>query len=567
MSTIRPKTRGYTSIKHNTNPYDDSDDEDDFSQDNFSQSRSSLPSRSSLSLSTRRRMSNVLNQRDALMLAQMQLEEEKRRGKTMLFACIFLTCMCMILFKDRWPQDFRGALINLLDDGSHQAAASSAASDSVQSSTMNNVDTNNYDHSGSVDEFINKHSSSSSGTPPSSSSSAAVQAPNSYGYTKPNSNTITNANSNGANNEYTIIKNNGESNNTTIGAGTNSTDSNSSEPPQGQISRPPPELVVNVPSANEIQQNKDDARMEAFQQHLDNLSKYLKWNLPYKHERDVPMFWVVPLSGTALIDQVFGKCYGLVQAGDRKDLISGHEDEKILNVVTEADGTKYVNVNLGDLNGIKRAQDLRLTNAGVADVIRSSYLYESALLFQSSARYGKCFTMIRNPIERAVDVFRKLKQTSSNPVFASMTLEEYVKGPFCEDNWMVRFLTNEMEEQVEQIHLDLAKHVLGRKCFIGISEEFNESLRRFAKYFAWDKRSSNEAVSECMRQLEITKHVAEGEFSLDVMAPKVPIHEYEEGTEVHRILSEKNGMDLELYEYAKQLYQRQSLYSRKLRGG
>eukprot|EP00554_Chaetoceros_debilis_P013356 CAMPEP_0194120330 /NCGR_PEP_ID=MMETSP0150-20130528/43070_1 /TAXON_ID=122233 /ORGANISM="Chaetoceros debilis, Strain MM31A-1" /LENGTH=539 /DNA_ID=CAMNT_0038812401 /DNA_START=1 /DNA_END=1617 /DNA_ORIENTATION=- len=539
MPRIKPTKKQYDYLNSiGANPYNSDDEE------NFSQSQSSLPSfqssRSGLSLSQRREMSSVFQSRDKLMLAEMQLDEERRRGRCMLFACIVLSVFCMALFKDRWPDDIKKAIIDLLDDGTRNTAPHIVP--------------------GSTEEFINHHSSTTMVAPVAQSSSGG-EAPededDSYTSSSSLSSVVYYKNEDMA----VLPKKNedkgNDSNNEDVADQSNATVPVDVDFREGIR---PPVTIVPEPTEEQKQKNKEEAIMEELQQHLDNLSKYLKWNLPYKPDRDVPVYWAIPLTGTDLLDRVMAKCYDLVQATDQVNLISGHEEEKILNVVTEDDGSKYMNVNLGNLSGVKRAQELRLASSGSVDVIRSSYLYEIALLFQSTAKYGKCFTMVRNPIERSIDVFRKLKATSENPVFQSMTLEEYTNSPYSEDNWMVRFLSNEMEGKLDEHHLDLAKHVLGRKCFIGLTENFAESIRRFAAYFNWDQRYSGEIVNQCMVELNIMKHLNEGDVNLGSMGPAVPKETYAEGTKIYKTLTKLNAMDTELYKYSIALFNRQSLY-------
>ena len=64
---------------------------------------------------------------------------------------------------------------------------------------------------------------------------------------------------------------------------------------------------------------------------------------------------------------------------------------------------------------------------------------------------------------------------------------------YAEDNWMVRFLTNEMSGAVYDRHLELAKQVLESKCVVGLLEEFSPSFKRFGQYFDW---SATRAFSE-----------------------------------------------------------------------
>lgn len=171
---------------------------------------------------------------------------------------------------------------------------------------------------------------------------------------------------------------------------------------------------------------------------IGQLTRLVKWNLPFKKDRDIPLYWHVPLSGTSIMNELLSTCYGLTQAVDDVGLLNGHQYDSTLSIVTNRDGGKYVNVDMGTLEGIERAKRLNLANAGITDVIRTSYLYETASGFIGTPKYGKCFALLRHPIERAISVFQKLKTSSNNPVFQNMNIEEYAKSNFCEENWMTR---------------------------------------------------------------------------------------------------------------------------------
>jgi len=467
-----------------------------------------------------------MQNRDALMISEMQLNEERRRGRWMLCACVLLGCLCMVLFKDRWPDDMRNAIIKFLDNGDENGYRSS--------SSVNSAGTG---------EFLKQHSSKNKGK----KHSTEMQQ---YSRDDPASGTST------AMSEYLELQGQKSASHSS-GTSTASNNGNkSARAPADSSSK-----IITDLTDEEKNANKEAALMEELEQHLENLSKYLKWNLPYKSDRDVPFYWAIPMSGSLLVDQVLGKCYGLVQAADQISHIKGHEEDKILNVLIEDGGKKYVNVDMGSMGGIMRAKELHLATSKVANLIRSPHVYEIAMLFSGTAKYGKCFTMVRNPIDRAVDVFRNVKSVTTNDVFKEMNLEEYAKSSFMEDNWMVRVLANEMDGKIEQHHLDLAQHVLGRKCLIGLTEKFEESILRFAHYFDWTGKVSADELETCEAALEIAKHVKNQHFSNADTGNEIKKEDYKEGTELYKILEEKNVFDMELFRYAQGLFHRQALYS------
>ena len=102
----------------------------------------------------------------------------------------------------------------------------------------------------------------------------------------------------------------------------------------------------------------------------------------------------------------------------------------------------------------------------------------------------------------------------------------------------------------------MAQHILGRKCLIGFTDQFEESMRRFAKYFGWDKKVALRKVLDCEEKL------SGGDNDVTVQSP---VHNWKEeapeGGPVWEALKQKNSHDLELYSYAQKLFASQAIYS------
>ncbi len=457
---------------------------------------------------SRRALNKLLKSRKNLEVIETELENEKKKGRLLIFACVCMCIICGILFMDRWPEDWRGSLIHLLEKGrptSNSATASASASATTGKKNVKDP----------LEAFRSQDDDDDGGDNDDDSHYSK------YGKAYDNYKQSTqNKHKKHDNNDDEIYNNNNH---------------------------------PKVPSEKDLIEENE-------QSHIDNLSKYLKWNLPYKRDRDIPVFWHIPLTGTTLVDEILSLCYNLVQAVDDVSLLSGHEKDNILNVVS-IDSKRYINVDMGSISGIKRAKELHLARSGTVELIRTSYIYEAALLFENTAKYGKCMTLMRDPVQRSIDVFYKLKQYSTNQVFKSMTLNEYVKSSYVEDNWMVRVLSNEMEGELKKQHLDLAQHILGRKFIVGLTDDFEESVRRFAKYFHWDESVSEEKVNQCKEKLQVSQHITNGDFT---SASGVEREETKVSDEIHKVLQEKNKFDIELYKYAQGLHKTQALYSRLL---
>jgi len=138
--------------------------------------------------------------------------------------------------------------------------------------------------------------------------------------------------------------------------------------------------------------------------------------------------------------------------------------------------------------------------------------------------------------------------TERNAEVAQMTLEEYANSVYIENNWLTRFLLNE-NGKLSPDHLEIAKEILRRKCLIGLAEEPLESIERFTKYFHWyDEETHN---SLCQENI-----IEEVKRSYQDHTPP------EEGGEVWNLLMTHNQYDIDLYQYARELFDEQrGIYS------
>ena len=160
-----------------------------------------------------------------------------------------------------------------------------------------------------------------------------------------------------------------------------------------------------------------------------------------------------------------------------------------LSVITLDDGAHYVNIDMNTKEGVQTAKKAGLGRSGVADVILTRFIFNAAELFKDTGHTGRCFTLLRHPIDRAVAVFHSMKRNKVRAV-AGMTLEQYANNTLAEENWMVRMLTNSMDGKVLRQHLRVANEVLGRKCLVGFSDKMGDSLSRFSHFFRWEEIKS-----------------------------------------------------------------------------
>jgi len=187
------------------------------------------------------------------------------------------------------------------------------------------------------------------------------------------------------------------------------------------------------------------------------------------------------------------------------------------------------------------------------DAIVTHMLFRAASTLKGSEYNGRMFTVLRDPLERTVDIFEKDKLDGKHDLSDETTLEEYLHDEFT-DNWLTRTLTNEYVKQITLDDVELAKLVLREKCIVGLSELLEESFDRFAKYFQWDML--NLQHQKCAREVlkiseKSTEHIEREES--DVVTVTIP----EKGTHEYDLLATTNSMDMLVFKYAQELFQEQ----------
>jgi hypothetical protein len=116
-----------------------------------------------------------------------------------------------------------------------------------------------------------------------------------------------------------------------------------------------------------------------------------------------------------------------------------------------------------------------------------------------------------------------------------------------------------------QVDLDVAKEILRRKCIVGLLGEKGESMKRFEKFFGWDAGASRDYIDAT--ELHAAPGASRWKNAKDeecrdrllywgwINKNKHPT--VEEGSGVYRLLESRNRYDIELYMYARQLFEEQ----------
>jgi hypothetical protein len=210
--------------------------------------------------------------------------------------------------------------------------------------------------------------------------------------------------------------------------------------------------------------------------------------------------------------------------------------QQALQLLETSEGIRYVNVDPTTVEGLKRAKDLGLATSGLAEVMFTNLIPESAHLFNPTNR-GRLFAVFRHPLERAMNVYHNAKV--ANPDVAEMPMTEYV-ADYLANNEMVRTLAvKDPNEILTDADLYVAMEVLRRKCVVGLVDRMEESMTRFRGYFGWSSLLLD-GEAKCQSEL---------------LAPTMSQYPMPAaGTEAYNLMVGQNRLDLRLFEYAQYLY-------------
>lgn len=263
---------------------------------------------------------------------------------------------------------------------------------------------------------------------------------------------------------------------------------------------------------------------------------------------DVPFFFHIPRSGGQTFKDIAGRCLNKVLASE-VGVRDGHGQDPTLAVV-EIEGNRYVNVDTTSTSGLSRATDLGLAASGMAEMVSSSYMKEAGVLFDLQHQ-GRAFTVIRNPIERAVSMYYYRTRGERADLDPDLSLEAFAQGEGIENNWMTRFLIDRMEGELTKKDLEKAKEVLEKKFLVGLLEDGKETISRIMKYYGWEYV---EDETERMRQEDCIDMLIRDGTNAGPEEYQLP----KKGTQPYALISWQTQFDMKLYEFAKELFEKQT---------
>jgi hypothetical protein len=173
------------------------------------------------------------------------------------------------------------------------------------------------------------------------------------------------------------------------------------------------------------------------------------------------------------------------------------------------------------------------------DVLVTPYLHQMSEQILSSETRGRIFTVIEDPVQYAIRQYNEAQQEAGE-----LSVSDYLNNSVLRlDSIMTRQLVGKASGSVALTIQDLedAKSVLSHKVLVGLSDEYQDSIRRFSSYFGWESRT------DCLETLvskATTKHNNE-------------LHQLD-AAEI-QLLTEFDDHDVALFDFAVELFQQQEL--------
>ncbi len=207
----------------------------------------------------------------------------------------------------------------------------------------------------------------------------------------------------------------------------------------------------NDPYEEELQTFHEKTGVYQTDQLWEDLDGYAEMKEPFDQNRDLFVFWHVPKCGGTTLQDLMMHCFGMIAANEiGKEFVN---ENGPLEVIQLENGNRVVNVDMSNPAGIDHAMELRFGQSDLPNVVLTSWFYKTAEVFKydggteseedgndATFRRGRCFTMLRHPIHRAISMFYYLKDATwehtFSEIYKNMTIEEWAQSQYAEDNWM-----------------------------------------------------------------------------------------------------------------------------------
>ena len=183
-----------------------------------------------------------------------------------------------------------------------------------------------------------------------------------------------------------------------------------------------------------------------------------------------------------------------------------------------------------------------MVESGLANVMATPLLGHAAHLFASKLKTGRVFCILEHPVRRAVEAQYE-SMSENNPTV--MTLVQYAESELLNENVLTKGLANvTMTDMVTLEHVRIAKVILEQYVVVGLADYMEESLEYFMEYFGWVPNI--EDYMACQNSFVNNRKVA-------YINP---------ASDEYSTLADRNWADMEVYEYAKTLFENRAKKTR-----
>mmetsp|Transcript_31213 Transcript_31213/g.44313 ORF Transcript_31213/g.44313 Transcript_31213/m.44313 type:complete len:483 (-) Transcript_31213:891-2339(-) len=262
-----------------------------------------------------------------------------------------------------------------------------------------------------------------------------------------------------------------------------------------------------------------------------------------------PVLWMTPRSGSRTLMDILTYCGKLVLASD---IARGHDASPTLEIFSTPDNLgHYANVDPTTCEGIDRAEQLGAVESELIHVVATPLLAEASRLFENKMRTGRVFALFRHPVEEALSDFRWRRELPpSDPQYIppEMTLGKFVESPNLVTNSMTKLLANITDDStISDAQVMVAKKVVHERLLVGLTDSYDESVLRFFDYFGWSMHDSS-----CPANFRAAR---------DTRLDHPPL---QEKSQEHKTLADRNWADVEVYEFAREVFMDQRHVSKRL---
>lgn len=236
--------------------------------------------------------------------------------------------------------------------------------------------------------------------------------------------------------------------------------------------------------------------------------------------KETILFWHIPKSGGSTAKAIY-KCFG--------------KNYKVLS----------------QPSSIFDAQKEGLVASGQVDIIFSSFPEMAAQRLLDPQHKSRALVMLRHPVDRLISKFYYLQiaswEKSYRPDWKGMDLFEWAQTQNSDNNHNVKKLAGKSQISVPTaMDLELAKTTLHERFFVGLMEQFEESIHRFNIVMGVNENEKRNIF--CMDRF-FAKGAGKSNSNPH---PKVDWR-----SPVWKLLARQNALDIELYEYAVQIFDEQ----------